>query len=734
MRFPCATGYCHQKPASPKSNMPQPCQDGAAIGSSRSRPITSKAYSALVCCWIVCSSVVSPAAPLDNWEWQNPVPATDQLSAIAHGNNRWVGVGFNSAVIISTDGTNWQRQIPPTPTPQLTQSIAFGNGIFLMPNWTNCYRTTDGITWSMTPLAEPDARFNLPIERIVFLEGQFFGLGYWGYIIASTNGTHWTVRNEPSNDLFESVRSLVFGNSIYLALSGRTQVMTSPDGKSWEVVNLAFPFPALADITFRDGLFYAVSESGRVFSSANGLDWTELADLGCRADGIFSAGNGLYVVGGNCPGREILFSADGVNWSGRSLGLRTVIKAVGFDESAGFVAVGYTFWDPGSVLSGAVFSSRDGIDWTRRDRGFHVLLEDVTYGGGKFVAISGLFSTNAAAMVSTNGTEWTRANLALSGRLRRAAYGNGTHVIIGRNNQRNPPSPIFTSTDAMDWTLQTSATNIGTFLNAITYAAGRFVAVGFSNTVARSLDGTNWVSESLHGSDDLWSIAYGNGTFVAVGEKSRFDAVYPDNILTSSDGENWTRRTIGPEAKNLRVIAYGNGRFVAVGETNSFSSADGLQWRSHSFPVADVSAEKLAFGNGYFVLASRVRQIGTFFNNVYSSPDGETWTEHAMRAAPTMWAAAFGADRFVMVTDLGGILRSDPIPGRLATGRLLARYVPSNDSIELTFSGESPSGYRIEASDNLKVPGWTDLGSFTENGDFTADASGPLRFYRAAKR
>ncbi|MGO8699618.1 MAG: hypothetical protein ACLQVY_18115 [Limisphaerales bacterium] len=57
----------------------------------------------------------------------------------------------------------------------------------------------------------------------------------------------------------------------------------------------------------------------------------------------------------------------------------------------------------------------------------------------------------------------------------------------------------------------------------LTYANGTFVGVGDEGLVASSADGTNWVSQVLgpiYGAGieyGLWGIAWGNGTWVAVG-------------------------------------------------------------------------------------------------------------------------------------------------------------------------------------------------------------------------
>jgi hypothetical protein len=60
----------------------------------------------------------------------------------------------------------------------------------------------------------------------------------------------------------------------------------------------------------------------------------------------------------------------------------------------------------------------------------------------------------------------------------------------------------------------------------------------------------------------LYSVAFGNGQFVALGDAG--------TIMTSQDGVNWTLRQWGNDTI-LSGIAYGNGQFVAVGQ----SEADG---------------------------------------------------------------------------------------------------------------------------------------------------------------
>ena len=71
--------------------------------------------------------------------------------------------------------------------------------------------------------------------------------------------------------------------------------------------------------------------------------------------------------------------------------------------------------------------------------------------------------------------------------------------------------------------------------------------------------GTTWTTRILEG-DSLYGVAYGSGTFVAVGRNG--------TILTSPDGRSWTARTSGT-SNWIEGVSYGNNTFVALGENGT---------------------------------------------------------------------------------------------------------------------------------------------------------------------
>ena len=78
--------------------------------------------------------------------------------------------------------------------------------------------------------------------------------------------------------------------------------------------------------------------------------------------------------------------------------------------------------------------------------------------------------------------------------------------------------------------------------------------------------GAEWTQETMPVGAYWYSVAYGNGTFVAVaGNASNIAA-------TSPDGITWTQRTL-PASANWYSVAYGNGAFVAISGNGSTISA-----------------------------------------------------------------------------------------------------------------------------------------------------------------
>lgn len=167
-----------------------------------------------------------------------------------------------------------------------------------------------------------------------------------------------------------------------------------------------------------------------------------------------------------------------------------------------------------------------------------------------------------------------------------------------------------------------------------------------------------------------WSVAFGNGVFVAVGTAGA------NRVMTSADGINWTARPGAPN-QEWKSVAFGNGIFVAVcdfGANRVMTSADGINWTLRTSTLSGWSG--VAFGNGAFfaVAASGVTRLMT-------SADGINWTSGTIDIEP--WAGVFKTPTIFIAVGNSGAL-STSIDGHSWT----ARSTPTTSLLRSAFFGD----------------------------------------------
>ncbi|HAB19948.1 MAG TPA: hypothetical protein DCE44_26395, partial [Verrucomicrobiales bacterium] len=315
-----------------------------------------------------------------------------------------------------------------------------------------------------------------------------------------------------------------------------------------------------------------------------------------------------------------------------------------------FVAIGNGGW---------IVSSINGQDWTARSSGLQGWLNGIAYGDGSFLAY-GYEETSGVFLTSPDGVTWNASTSAIAAWLRDVVYGQGLYVGVGEAGLEGPM--IVTSPDGRNWTNQTSVPVLKR-LNGIAFGNGTFAAVGDRGFIVTSPDGLNW-SETASGTDrDLRGVIFGNGIFVAAGNRSGTSV-----ILTSIDGMVWTpvwslNTAAAPEPLTfleLDAVSYGAGVFVATGPGHAaLTSVDGATWTEHDLGV-DRVLEGIAYGNGYHAAVGwAVLREGIITSAVVSSADGSTWTDRT-GGVPTLGVRglAVGDGRYVTANERGKILTS----------------------------------------------------------------------------
>jgi len=284
-------------------------------------------------------------------------------------------------------------------------------------------------------------------------------------------------------------------------------------GITWTTRTSGFGSNDISSVTYGDGLYVAVGESGTLTTSTDGTTWTSrTSGFGTTYISGVTYGDGLYVAVGSSG--TMTTSPDGITWTTRTSGFGTTdIYGVTYGDGL-YVAVG---------RSGILTTSPDGITWTTRTSGFGTTyIYDVTYGDGLYVAVG----RDGKLTTSTDGTTWTTRTSGFgTTRIYDVTYGDGLYVAVGNDGK------LTTSTDGTTWTTRTSGFGT-TDIDSVTYGDGLYVAVGSSGTLTTSPDGTTWTSRtSGFGTRGIPDVTYGDGLYVAVGSSgtmtiSEFEALY----------------------------------------------------------------------------------------------------------------------------------------------------------------------------------------------------------------
>ena len=665
---------------------------------------------------ILAAGAALASAPLDPWQWRNPLPNGNGLSAVTYADGLFVAVGSGGQLDISADGTNWtSRFLGPifgAGTNYGFSAIARGNGTWVAVG--SAQRTggagsfgllltsPDLVNW--TPAFIPENVTSL--GGVVYAQGLFVAVGsaynvdtyeQSAAILTSGDGVHWAPQDYSISYPFFS--RIIYGNGEFMAaISGIQGVMlTSPDGTNWT----ATASDRFSGLAYRNGLYLACHGLG-IVASTDGRVWTnQVSSFGAEA---IAFGNGLFVAAGS--GGKLQTSPDGLHWTRRNAVTTETISDLAYGAGT-FVGVG--------IMR---LASSNGVGWTNLGSNVTTkMLNDVAYGQGAFVAVG----SGSSVLRSTNGLQWTLSAWGLTGTsFNGVASGAGKFVVAASSGR------VLVSTNSIDWVV---ATNTGSThsLQDVAYGDERFVIVGRRDdstvqqggAVLVSTNGTEWADVSPPSAPALYAVGYGHGLFFAFGL---------DAVLTSTNGYDWSQPDFSSRLVNaVEALTYGRGQFVAVGWGGLIlHSTNGVDWTTaQSGTVADLYSA--TYARGRFLVTGR---SGT----ILSSTNGTDWVSHDSGTMNSLLATAFGGDTFVTVGIGGTILQSGVLPSPSLRLSPVPGWVNGGGSFGLTLLPPPDEPWEIQASTNLLH--WTALGTVpgTNSPELFLDSEAAQfqrRYYRA---
>lgn len=242
---------------------------------------------------------------------------------------------------------------------------------------------------------------------ICFSEDRFF-IGAAGKIITFKDGVFTTVFSLPSST--QSVAGIVANKKNIVAWYSSTTVVSTDGGATWTVNNSAVSGILYnRNITFDGRKFVAVFSNGYVYTSTNGIAWTNISEVGSAwTQGIFYL-NGRYYV--SCSGNGYWkYSTNLVTW-------KTCANTIG--ETSDYSSTPYLDFINGVYTAAFITPtyqpigySTDGVNWKIKTQNYPIGgLNWISVNcGDRILIISSAFTASSGMSIwqTTNGIDYTK--------------------------------------------------------------------------------------------------------------------------------------------------------------------------------------------------------------------------------------------------------------------------------------------------------------------------------------
>lgn len=527
--------------------------------------------------------------------------------------------------------------------------------------------STDRLRWTVV-----DSRTRADLHGVTWGEGTFAVVGD-GVLVTSGDGESWTRRTLPVVGLLTDV---AYGDGRFVAIGpglGET-ALTSEDGRTWQARSAGFTTPPVAIAS--SGSEFLVVTDEEVFASDDGLSWSFRGQVPAtrraRAKdhvsrvGLAWSGDSWIWAGGT----EIYRSRDGTEWQFQGVldgcdpwsGLFDVAAGGGRVVAAGVSVCPDPFLNPDGVI---MTSTDSGSNWTTTGRMSSEGFLGVARGSRGFVAVG----HGGDVAISSDALSWSCepgacSSAACADDLFDVAMGRVGPIAVGGVGQcdlakRSVGATVALRRSSQPWEVHEVAADRFT---AVAWNGTRYVAVG-RNLTATSADGVEWATSELIPSATLRSVAWGEGTFVAVGDGG--------TVVGSSDGLTWGGLYSNTTQDLVRVVYVGD-RFVAVGDDGTvLTSPEGYFWTREASNCRDRITGVGWDGQRYLILGGG--------DHLWASVDLSHWQRHETGVPAELTDLAVGEDlvvavgrergetatsRAVMVVSRDGVLWTHvPVPG-----------------------------------------------------------------------
>lgn len=499
--------------------------------------------------------------------------------SIAFGNGVYV-LSYAQGIFRSTDAVSWTPVYPGSATNPsgFTSKVMFGAGKFvviideirLFGNMTNAIRiavSTDALNWETYDVRMQPVNITTPLKSN---PTRYYNLDYAG-------GYFWISRSaidDVTNEVFQSVARSVDGVSwtLHGNVNGSTNGAAHP---MKAVVNTALTVVQFVPVSYGSFLDAATKAMASTLTGAPAVvGWPANSATNAK----FLNGQFVATLAQSPVSISTIATAPGAtasNWTVRTTPVAFEPNDVTFGAGV-YVVVG---------SSGTICTSTDAITWTQRTSGTTDSLRAIEWDAAlsRFICVG-----SSTIRTSVDGITWTAATVPsslgtysanpydrLAMGVKMLKVGSTWFAMLGNGGA------LLSSTDGVTWSLvlsfaPTGSTTVRTTQHASTQSAAMFehngrlfyLPVTAGITTCLKADGA-W--RTVEPSQVYTGVAYGAGVYVAVGSGGV--------IKTSTDGLTWTARTSGTAVALTGVVWTGTA-FIAITGNAAIRSVDGITWAS----------------------------------------------------------------------------------------------------------------------------------------------------------
>jgi hypothetical protein len=439
---------------------------------------------------------------------------------------------------------------------------------------------------------------------------------------------------------------VAWNGSIWLACTyGSPAFASSSDGITWTSVSTSPSFTSSINnfLTWGNDKWILGANNG-ISYSYDSLNWTTNTILTNCYFAKYNPKTFLWVAGGTGDTYNLVYSTNGINWTGSTSGTSLITNFVNS------ISCNDSMWVASGVLtdnSTIIIYSFDGISWIKSISGTNVVTNcaSIVWNGKMWVAVGSVIGysydginwlpTNASGTNLTwNGLIWTTgtkySNDGINWTNISGSIINAITNISAKINQPyrknvnflailiNTASPnLLYSYNGISWFPSPTFTENGSVLY---YNNNIWIGGGVQTGIFYSFDGINWTSIGINPLSACISVDYYNNLWIAGGGGANI------TMASSTNGIKWTAITDNPFTNNCYAIKNNGTLWVAgggVGDTTLAYSTNGTTWNASTSgsTIFDTSCQALAWNGSIWVAGGQ--------SNTYSlatSTDGMSWT------------------------------------------------------------------------------------------------------------